>query len=582
MRISQLRISHRLVGGFGLVLAIFAVSVAVTMILSSAISSNVRVATTIRVPTAMAGMNLSEAVTNSVANLRGYMLTANDDRRKSWENDWRHIEELRQDIDQRSTNWTSQKNRELWAQVKPVMGELHAIQERVVAQYQANDKDGAVKLLGSEAVPRVNAIADLLYGPIGADGKRSGGMVSNQRVLMDSDIEKVRDEQDNLSIILWVMLAAGIAIGGGLAMATTRSIVRPLAGITNTMESLTKGHLAVEVPGVDRQDELGVAARSVQVFKEGLVERQRLQEEQREAEKKQMEDIARRQRETEERSQVMAQLTQTFDKAVTEVLGAVSSATTELQASATSMASTAEETSRQSTTVAAASEQATANVQTAAAAAEELSNSIGEINRQVSQSSTIANAAVDQAKRTNDTVKGLADAAQKVGEVINLINDIASQTNLLALNATIEAARAGDAGKGFAVVAAEVKTLANQTAKATEDISAQIASIQGATNDAVKAIEGIGTTIGEINDIAASIAAAVEEQGAATSEIARNVQQAASGTKDVSNNIGAVSEAASEVGSAATQVLAASESMSKQAEELKREVQTFLTGIKAA
>jgi len=254
----------------------------------------------------------------------------------------------------------------------------------------------------------------------------------------------------------------------------------------------------------------------------------------------------------------------------------VASTSTELQNTAQSMAATAERTSEQSTAVAAASEEASTNVQTVASAADELSSSIEEVGRQVTDSADIAKSAVEEAAKTNASVEGLAVAANKIGEVVELINDIASQTNLLALNATIEAAGAGDAGKGFAVVANEVKSLANQTAKATDEIGSQIGEIQSATNEAVGAIKGISETIGKINEISSAIATAVEEQGAATSEIARNVQQASAGTSDVSSNIGGVQEAANETGSSAGQVLEAASELSSQAEKLQTEVEGFM------
>ena len=270
-----------------------------------------------------------------------------------------------------------------------------------------------------------------------------------------------------------------------------------------------------------------------------------------------------------------------FESTVKGMVEVVASAATEMQSTARSMETTANSTSEQATAVAAAAEEASTNVQTVASAAEQLSSSISEISRQVAQSTQIAGNAVSEAERTNEMVKGLADAAQKIGEVVGLINDIASQTNLLALNATIEAARAGEAGKGFAVVASEVKNLANQTAKATEEIGAQIGGIQSATQGAVTAIQGIGDTIAEINEIASAIAAAVEQQGAATQEIARNVEQAASGTTEVTQSITQVTQAASETGNAAGQVLQAAGELSTQAENLSGEVTSFLDTIRA-
>ena len=272
----------------------------------------------------------------------------------------------------------------------------------------------------------------------------------------------------------------------------------------------------------------------------------------------------------------------TFEANVKTVVDAVTASATQLQSTAQSMTATAEETNRQASSVAAASEQASANVQTVASASEELSSSIAEIARQVAESSHMSNDAAEQARNTNTQVESLAAAAQKIGEVVNLISDIAEQTNLLALNATIEAARAGEAGKGFAVVASEVKSLASQTAKATEEISGQIGSIQTATTDAVAAIREIAKTIESLSEIASTIAAATEQQGAATQEIAGSVQQAASGTTEVSNNIAGVTQAASEAGASASQVLDAANGLTQQSDNLRAEVDRFLGEVRAA
>ncbi len=277
---------------------------------------------------------------------------------------------------------------------------------------------------------------------------------------------------------------------------------------------------------------------------------------------------------------ILDQLADTLETSVKTVVANTVAASNNMQGHAQRMARIASATNQQSVEVASTSEQASANVQTVAAASEELTSSIGEISRHVAQSSQIARAAVDEADRTNGTVNGLVDAAQKIGEVVSLINNIASQTNLLALNATIEAARAGEAGKGFAVVASEVKNLAGQTAKATEDISNQIAGMQSAARGSAEAIKGIGSTIVRINEIVTTVAAAVEEQSAATQEIARNIQEAATGTQSVTHTIGEVTKAAAETGTIAGDVLEAARSLHQQADSLQQSVDTFLQRVR--
>jgi methyl-accepting chemotaxis protein len=375
------------------------------------------------------------------------------------------------------------------------------------------------------------------------------------------------------TLLLTAALSGGaLLLGLVIAFLLGRGIAKPVTSMTAAMTEIARGDLTVEVPALGRADEIGEMAQAVQVFKDNMLETERMRGQQ-EAMKKQAEI---------DKVAAMNKLADDFEASIRGVVNGVSSAATELQATAQSMSATAEETNAQATAVAATSEQASANVQTVATASEELASSISEIGRQVGESVNIATEAVSQAERTNEQIKGLAEAAQKIGDVVKLINDIAGQTNLLALNATIEAARAGDAGKGFAVVASEVKNLASQTAKATEEISAKIAEMQSATASSVTAIGSIGETIMRINEIATTIASAVEQQGAATAEIASNAQQVSHGTREVSSNIINVTQAAGETGSASAQVLSSATALAKQSESLRNQVDGFLTNIRAA
>lgn len=373
--------------------------------------------------------------------------------------------------------------------------------------------------------------------------------------------------------LITMVSAAGVALVLGIAAAWLigTGISRPIGAITRAMTALAHGDKTVEIPGRDQKDEVGDMAQAVLVFKENMIKADELAA-------REQEEAAQR----EERSRRLLELTGNFDADVTELLRALGASATEMEATAATMSEIAGNTNTRAATVAGAAEQASGNVQTVATATEELSSSIQEIGRQVSQSTEIAGRAVNQASQTDQQVQGLADAAQKIGDVISLIADIAEQTNLLALNATIEAARAGDAGKGFAVVASEVKNLANQTAKATGDIEQQIGAIQTETLEAVTAIRSITDTIKSMDEIAAAIAAAVEQQGAATGEIARNVEQAAVGTQEVTSNIIQVTAAAEETGTSATEVKHVAAELNQKAELLRKQVERFLTDVRAA
>jgi len=383
------------------------------------------------------------------------------------------------------------------------------------------------------------------------------------------------DIDAKMSPLVWLLGLAilGIAIvAGSIAWMISRSITRPLGQLGARMEALADGQLDGQIPGVGRGDEVGAMAATVQIFQNNAIR---------------MRDLERSEAETQgraaaERRAAMESLASDFERSVNGIVRSVSTAATGMQATAQSMTATASDASARAATVGAASQNASTNVGTVASAAEQLSGSVAEISRQVSRSTEIASKAVNDAERTNATVQVLSTGAEKIGEVIKLIHSIASQTNLLALNATIEAARAGESGRGFAVVASEVKALANQTAKATEEISAQVAAMQTSTSDAVAAISGITQTIGQMSEITSSIAISIDQQGDATREIARNIQSVAAGSNEVNSHIGGVTTAATATGKAAMEVLTNARELDNQSGMLRSAVDSFLAKVRAA
>ncbi|UFZ06899.1 methyl-accepting chemotaxis protein [Bradyrhizobium ontarionense] len=447
-------------------------------------------------------------------------------------------------------NWSG-----IWNQYKRDVADVLALSRKEAGQFPRE-----ATALNSSKVNRLLTDADAL--------------LKKDIALNNAGAEKASQEAADSYASAFVMVAAILAVtllaGILLSLYLIRDVSAGIGSIVKPMQALGEGDLSAEVPYRGVKTEIGAMADALQLFKEALIAKKDADEATaRDAEAK----IARGRR--------VDEITRTFEAAIGEIVNTVSSASSQLEASAGTLTTTANRSKQLATTVASASEEATANVQSVASATEQMASSVSEIGRQVQESARMANDAVGQARTTTGRVSELSKAATRIGDVVELINTIAGQTNLLALNATIEAARAGDAGRGFAVVASEVKALAEQTAKATGEIGLQISGIQAATLESVDAIKDISTTIERLSEISSTIAAAVEEQGTATQEISRNVQQAARGTQQVSTNITDVERGAADTGSASTQVLAAAQALSGDSGRLSQEVSRFLSSVRA-
>jgi methyl-accepting chemotaxis protein len=444
----------------------------------------------------------------------------------------------------------------LWESYKKGTEEVMALSRKAAGQFPKEAHE-----LNTKTVNKIGIEADTIL-------KKD---IDLNNTSADKAAQEAADSYSAALMMLAVLLAVAVVIGAGVSFLVIRDVSTGIASIVEPMQALGKGDLSADIPHQGESTEMGSMADALQVFKEALIA------------KKAADEAAAADAEAKiERGRRVDGITRNFETLIGEIVQTVSSASTQLEASAGTLSSTAERSQTLTSSVASASGEASANVQSVASATEELSSSVNEISRQVQESARMAIGAVTQARTTNDRVSELSKAASRIGDVVELINTIAGQTNLLALNATIEAARAGEAGRGFAVVASEVKALAEQTAKATGEISQQITGIQGATQESVNAIKEISGTIEKLAEISSAIAAAVEEQGAATQEISRNVQQAARGTQQVSSNISDVQRGAGETGAASAQVLSAARSLSGDSNRLKLEVDKFLDSVRAA
>jgi len=560
-RLINLSIKRRALIAFGLMIALFIGVSAASYILvgrthdaTQRIAKNwlpsIKMAGEIKYLNARTRTTLARAILAPSADLRAKGLADMEGVQKS----------LAAQIDTYEKQVSSAEERNILDGVKAARATYNAELERIVEMLNAGATVEAAGVAVNASSGKFNAV-----------GSAIDKLVALNETGADASVESADRNYDSTIIILVSAVSVALAVALASLYMVTSTIATPIVTITGTMGKLAQGELDTVIAGAERGDEIGAMAKALAFFKDNLINNRDMVAAQ---------DAARKAKEA--RAEAIATRTGDFDNVIKLVLNTVSSASAQMEASAQSMQAAAEETNVQSTAVAAASEQASTNVQTVAAATEELSQSIAEISRQVSDSTAVVARAVQEADHTKTMVRGLDEAAERIGKVVAMITAIAEQTNLLALNATIEAARAGEAGKGFAVVASEVKTLASQTAKATEEIGNQIAGIQSATKSSVEAIERIFQTIASVDKISATIAAAVEEQGAATKEIARNVEQAAAGTQEVSSNIAGVTQAAGETGQVSTQVLNAAKALARQSTTLRTEVDMFLNDIKAA
>jgi len=498
------------------------------------------------------------------AALRAFLVAAEPASKKAFEDAWANATHGLEGLQWAGEAMTPEQRDRLPA-IEKLRAEIRQQADKIIAVRQSDSWNVPLYQLATIAAPIADRLAKVLEGG-------GAGLLDRQIDQLKAGANDAQQNTETMFKIVFTVLVLSIVMALIVSYFTSRSIVVPIAALSNAMGSMSEGRLDIDISGRSRRDEIGEMARATQVFKESMLDKQRLEAETAEKD-------ARAQA---EKRRGMVELANNFEATVKSVVQSVSSAATEMRVSAEGLASTAEETTQRTTSVAAASEQAMHNVDAVASAAEELSASTREIGSQVTQSNQMIREAVAQANLSNEQVKGLTEAAQKIGDVVKIIADIAAQTNLLALNATIEAARAGEAGRGFAVVASEVKALAEQTARATDEIASQIKSIQEATEISAQSIHGITMTIERISENAATIASAVEEQGVSTQEIARSVHETARGTSEASSNIAGVKKAAQQTGSAAAQVLSAADELAKNSDTLMQQVDAFLDQVRAA
>ncbi|MGH1377797.1 MAG: HAMP domain-containing methyl-accepting chemotaxis protein [Alphaproteobacteria bacterium] len=505
-----------------------------------------------------------------LANIRAFLLTGDKKFENNFNNIWAKNEKRFNDLSKK-TYLLNPTQRSAYKSLKETRAKFVELPAQMFAIRNSEKWNIANYTLKEEIEPKIEELLTIMLGSYDENHERHGGMVDDQKALLDKDAEHSAHAASALLTMQWTLLALGIITGVIVSLLSAKSIVSPITEIIASMNILAKGDTSVDIPALDRKDEIGDIAQALEVFKQNRIEADGLLEEQK---SQQAEQLAR--------AEKLDTLTSDFEISVSDLVNGLAAASTELNSTAQSMSDISKRATEQSTSMSSSSESTSQNIQTVAAASEELSASIRELSQQVQTTSQSANTATADVDKASKQINNLLAAAEKIGDVVGLIQDIAEQTNLLALNATIESARAGEAGKGFAVVANEVKTLANETSKATEQISGEVQTVQDEIRSAVEAVQNIEEKINNVNTSASAIAAAIEEQNATTTEINRSTQISATNMQELNSNVANVNEAAQTTGDAANDVLSASNELGHQTETLRQKVTEFLQQVKQA
>jgi methyl-accepting chemotaxis protein len=522
-----------------------------------------------RLPTVLNLTSMAFELADSIAAMRGYMLSGDTAFKEARASSWKSLDEARLAYRDEARTFTNETNKVRWAELDGLISEIKTLQDQMEASIPNGERasDAQVRILTQTLGPKARRAIEIIEG----DGKGDEGQAKRQIALLRADTDDAKATIERMELSSHVLGVVALAVAIGIIFLMIRTIARPIVAMTAAMRSVAAKEYGVTIPAEGQRDELGDMANALSTFRDGLQANERMEAE-----------AAQRREQDSRRAAAVEQAIAAFERTAESVMLTISSAATELSAAAHDLSNAAHESTMEAATVAAAAHQASANVNGVAAAGEELNATAGEIARQLGMATQSIQIAVEKMRATDTDVQALALAADKIGSVVELINNLAAQTNLLALNATIEAARAGEAGRGFAVVASEVKNLATQTAKATTDIATIVTEIRSVTNSTIDSVQAIDGSLQSIDRVSTEIAGTVAQQQSATLEISTNVREAAKGTEDVSRSIAHVSSAAGNTAAASSQVLSAASELSQQAESMRESVSRFLAEVRAA